>query len=134
MDAQNIKDFSDLMKAVRRSLDEYLLIGDMHGAACAAGTLTSRINNLDKLVEAFETREPNDKDRFEFTSLLSTLEWLSTDTYCTKDFIGIKLVLPDTAFNARYPNIATPGEIEYPVVMTMLRSVALEIVLEGKPV
>jgi hypothetical protein len=133
MDAQNVKDFTDLLIAVRKTMDEYLYSGELKGVACAAGTLTSRINNLKVIVGACADREPNDKDRFEMSSLATTLTWLSEDDYCAKDFKGIKLVLPDTAFNAAHPDIAIPGEIDFPAAMVMLHSAAIEIVLEGKP-
>jgi len=133
MNPQTVKDFTDLLVTVRHSMDEYLLPGDMKGVACAAGTLTSRINNLRVIIAAYDDREPNDKDRFEISSLVSTLDWLSKDDYCARDFSGIKLKLPETAFNAAYPDIAVPGEIDYRAAMTLLRSAAVEIVLEGKP-
>lgn len=134
MDAQIVKDFTDLLTAVRKSMDDYLLGGELKGVACAAGTLTSRINNLKVIVAAYDDREPNQKDRFELSSLSSTLSWLSTDEYCARDFVGIKLVLPNTAFNAAHPDICVPGEIDYRAAMTMLQSALIEIVLEGTPV
>lgn len=73
MEAQTVKDYTDLLIAVRQSMNEYLLTGDLHGVACAAGTLTSRINNLKVIVAAYEDRTPNEKDRFEMSSLASTL-------------------------------------------------------------
>lgn len=134
MEAQTVKDFTALLMVVRESMQEYLLTGDLHGVACAAGTLTSRINNLKVIVAAYEDRTPNEKDRFEMSSLASTLDWLSHDKDCVKDFTGIKLKLPETAFNAAYPDVAVPGEIDYLALMTMLRSATIEIVLEGKAI
>ena len=134
MEAQTIKDYTDLLTAVRDSMNEYLLTGELHGVACAAGTLTSRVNNLKIIVAAYEERTPNEKDRFEISSLVSTLGWLGHDKDCMKDFTGIKLKLPETAFNAAYPDVAVPGEIEYLALMTMLRSAAIEIVLEGRAI
>lgn len=132
MDAQVVKDFTELLTAVRKSMDDYLIGGELRGVACAAGTLTSRLNNLKVIVAAYEDREPSDKDRFELSSLASTLNWLSTDDYCARDFVGIKLVLPNTVFNAAHADICTPGEVDYRAVMTMLQSALIEIVLEGK--
>ncbi len=133
MHAQVFKDFTDLVIAIRKTFDEYLYSGELKSVACAAGTLAALINNLKVIVAAHADRPPNDKDRFEISSLISTLDWLSTDDYCAKDFKDIKLTLPETAFNAASPDVATPGAIDYRAAMTMLRSAAIEIVLEGKP-
>ncbi len=111
MDAQNVKDFTGLITAVRRAMDEYLYSGDLHGAACAAGTLTSRINNLNTIVAAYETREPNQKDRFEVSSLASTLAWLQSDKDVIRDFAEIKIRLPETDFEKAHPVIGRVGEI-----------------------
>ncbi len=132
MEAQTIKQFADLVISVRKGLDQYLLDGDLPGVACAAGTLTSRINNLKTIVAAFDEREPNDKDRFELSSLASTLDWLSKDKDVARDFAGLKLVLPPTEFNASYPEVGIPGEIDSVAALIMLRSALIEIVLEGK--
>ncbi len=133
MDAQVLKDFTDLMITIRKTFDEYLYSGELKGVACAAGTLTARINNLKVIVAAHADREPNDKDRFEVSSLTSTLDWLSMDEYCLKDFKDIKLNLPETAFNAAFPDVAVPGEIDYRAAMVMLKSAAIEVVLGGEP-
>lgn len=134
MDAQTVRDFADLLAAVRRPMDDYLLGGELKGVACAAGTLTSRINNLKVICAAYEDREPNEKDRFELSSLARTLDWLGKDDYAARDFTGINLRLPATAFNTAHPDIAMPGEIDYRAAMIMLQAALEEIVLEGKPV
>jgi len=141
MDARVLKDYTELLVAVRKSMDAYLSTGEEYlikrefpGVACAAGSLTSRINNLKNIVAAHADREPDKKDAFEVSSLVSTLDWLSRDDYCLKDFKGIQLTLPATAFNGTYPDVAVPGDIEYPAAMIMLKSAAAEIVLEGNVV
>lgn len=134
MDTQVVKDFTELMATMRKAMDQYLLSGDLPGVACAAGTMTARINNLRVITAAYENREPNTKDRFELSSVAATLAWLGDDKDCLRDFTGIKLVLPDTAFNAAHPDIAIPGEIEYKAAMGMLHSAIVKIVLEDNPV
>lgn len=134
MDAQTVKEFLDLMVSVRQTFDQYLLDTDLHGVACAAGTLTARINNLKVIVGAFEDREPNPKDRFELSSLASSLEWLRTDAWITKDFAGVNLPLPLTAFATNHPGIAMSGEITYQEAITMLNRSVREVVLEGNVV
>lgn len=133
MDAQVVKDFTDLMIAVRKTFDEYLLSGELKGVACAAGTITARINNLKVICGAYDTREPNDKDRFELSSIAATLDWLAKDETIARDFSDLKLALPQTAFNNAYPDVALPGALDYRTAMIMLHSAAVEIVLGGKP-
>lgn len=132
MDAQILKDFTDLLTAVRKAMDEYLLTGELRGVACAAGTLTAHINVLKAIVTAQNDRYPDEKDRNAILRLASTLDWLSKDDYAGRDFAGSKLRLPETAFNNAFPDIAVPGEIDYRPAMVMLRSAVLEIVLEGQ--
>ena len=134
MNAQIVKDFAELVAAVRRSMDEYLLTGELHGVACAAGILSARLNNLNVIVSAYETRDPSDKDRFELSSLASSLDWLGKDDAIARDFAGITLRLPDTAFSDAHAVIGRAGDIDYRSAINMLHRAVVEIVLEGKPV
>lgn len=129
MDAQAVRDFTELMAVVRKAMDQYLLEGEFRGIACAAGTLTARLNNLKIMVAAFEDREPNDKDRFELSSLANTLAWLSKDDYVQKDFRGTVLSLADTSFAAAHPEIVPAGDTNYATVFEQLQRAVIEILL-----
>jgi len=115
-------------------MDQYLLGGELPGVACAAGTMTARLNNLQVIVAAYAEREPNPRDRFELSSLASSLAWLNTDDWISRGFADISLVIPQTAFAANHPEIAKSGPMEYRDAIAMLRKALVEVVLEGNPV
>jgi hypothetical protein len=106
--------------AVLSALRGYGVPDEKTGVACARGTLVARLNSLRVIATALETRDPTAKDDFELAGMASTVKWLQSDTYVTKDFGGVELTILDTPFTEAYPNIGITGETDFTSAMTSL--------------
>ncbi|MDV6329857.1 hypothetical protein [Asticcacaulis sp. 201] len=93
LNKENVEAFAGLMQAMRDAMAGYDVPEGRSGIACAKGTITARLNNINVITAALAEREPNAKDTYEFTQTLSTLKWLAGDNYVTKDFAGVDLNL-----------------------------------------
>lgn len=111
------------------ALNGYDVHEDKMGRACARGTLTARLNSLRVMSAALETREPNDKDKAELVALVSTLNWLKTDTYVTKDLDGLEITIGETPFATDHPSAAVVGDTDFASAISGLIRGVTDVVL-----
>jgi hypothetical protein len=92
----------------------------------------SLLNNLKVIVAAHGDRELNDRDRFELSTIASTLSWLASDKAIICDLSDIQFDIPQTDFAAAYSLLFSPGAMPYRQAMTTLHRALVEGVLMGR--
>jgi hypothetical protein len=126
---ESLDQFIEFGDAVFTALNGYGVHEDKAGRACARGTLTARLNSLRIISGALETRDANAKDTAELKGLLSTLNWLKSDAYVTKDFTGIEITVAPTPFATAYPAIGLDGDTDFVSAISTLERGIIEVLL-----